>query len=101
MDGKHGHKLCAGVNKCYQEDVIETDPGRPTSHRVARKGFSEDKTFELRLTGRREAGQEHTRPKKWQVKKPGGKTGFGSLERQKRPVGVQMQLVRVEVTERR
>lgn len=33
--------------------------------------------------------------------KAGDKTGFGSLEGQKGPVGVQMQLVRVEVTDRR
>lgn len=35
---------------------------------VARKGLSEDKTFEPRLKGRGEAGHEHVRHKKWQVK---------------------------------
>lgn len=92
--------MCAGVSKCYQVNVIEADPGRPILLRVARKGFSEDETFEWRLKGRREAGQEHVRHKEWQVKKPGDETGFGMLEWHKEPVGVHMQFVRVEGTDR-
>lgn len=52
---------------------------------VARKGLSEDKTFEPRLKGRGEAGHEHVRHKKWQVQGPGNKAGFGMLEQQKGP----------------
>lgn len=68
-------------------DVIETDPGRLTLDTVARKGFSEDKIFELRLRGRGTAGQEeHLRHKKWKLQMPGDRTGFHMLEHQEGPV---------------